>query len=94
MQLTTKENIRVKELLTSFGVKRAGIFGSQARHETHAGSDLDLLVELQQNASLFDVIRLKHLLEDELHISVDLVEYAALKPILRNAILKEEIRLI
>jgi len=94
MQLSTADNSRIKNLLISFGVKKAGIFGSQTRQETHSGSDLDLLVELQQGASLFDMIRLKHLLEDELHISVDLVEYDALKPIIRNTILQEEIRLI
>lgn len=94
MQITATDSNRVIDILRSFDVKRAGLFGSQARHDTHAGSDLDLLVEMQDSASLFDLIRLKHTLEDTLHISVDLVEYAALKPVLRADILNEEIRLI
>ena len=94
MQISINESNRVKQILLSFGIKRAGIFGSQARHDTHAKSDLDLLVEFQSKDSLFDVIRLKHAIEDELNISVDLIEYAAIKPVLRKAILNEEIRLI
>ena len=91
MQVNSEQ---VKKILQSFGVRHAGMFGSQARHQTNPGSDLDLLVELQESASLFDIIRLKHALEDALHISVDLIEYNALKPVLRAGILNEEIRLL
>lgn len=94
MQITASDTNRIKNILLSFGVKRAGMFGSQARHEAHSGSDLDLLVELQESASLFDVIKLKHTLEDALHIGIDLIEYGAIKPILRDQILTDETRLI
>ena len=94
MQISTSDSTKVKDILLSFGITRAGIFGSQARHDTKLRSDLDLLVEFNHAASLFDMIRLKHELEDALHLDVDIVEYAALNPIISGNILREEIRLI
>jgi predicted nucleotidyltransferase len=92
--MDTTYSPKIKEILSAFGVRRAGIFGSQARQSATLTSDLDLLVELDDGASLFDVIRLKHALEDELHIDVDLVEYKAIKPLLRDSILHDEIRIL
>jgi predicted nucleotidyltransferase len=94
MQISTFDSNRVKNILLSFGITRAGIFGSQARNETHVLSDLDLLVEFDHSATLFDMIRLKHEIEDLLHMNVDVVEYAALNPFLRSNVLNDEIRLI
>lgn len=85
---------RLKEILNTFGVRRAGMFGSQARKTATALSDLDLLVELRDEDSLFDLIRLKHALEDEFNLRVDLVEYKSLKPLLRDAILAEEVSIL
>ena len=81
---------RILPVLRKHGVKRAGIFGSVARGDATPESDVDILVELDAGASLFDFIDVKHALEDALGKRVDLVQYAAIKPRLRDRILREE----
>lgn len=54
------------------------IFGSVARGEDRAGSDLDLLIDLDDDASLFDLARMHLELEDLLSVRVDVLEAAAL----------------
>ena len=83
-----KEVIKV---LQQAGVQRAGIFGSFARGETDADSDLDLLVEFQGEKTLLDLIGLKRRLEQMLGIKVDVVTYQSLSPFLRNSILAEQV---
>lgn len=82
------------DLATGFHVQSLGIFGSTARDEAHAGSDVDVLVEFDPNApvSLFDFVRLQRHLEALLGSRVDLVEMAALKPQLRERVLRELVR--
>lgn len=41
------------------GVQNVRVFGSVARHEDESTSDLDLLVDFEENRSLFDLIRFK-----------------------------------
>ncbi|MBI4252704.1 nucleotidyltransferase family protein [Candidatus Uhrbacteria bacterium] len=75
------------------GATRAGLFGSAARDQLTPESDVDLLVELPMTKTLLDFITLKMLLEETLGRQVDLVEYDAIKPQMREQILKEEIRI-
>lgn len=81
-------------VLRRHGVKRAGMFGSFARGEATPESDVDILVELDGQASLLDFIGIKLELEDVLGRRVDLVEYAAVKPRLRDRVLREEIPIL
>ena len=74
-------------------IKRAGIFGSFVTGAFTDTSDVDILVELDNNTSLLDFVRIKFDLEDSLQRKVDLVEYKAIKPRLRMQILEEEIRI-
>jgi len=76
-------------------VVRAGIFGSYARGEEKKDSDIDILVEINDNnLSLLGFIALKHRIEDTLRRKIDLVEYDAVKPRIRERVLNEEIRII
>ncbi len=90
------DNLRksILPLLQQSGVRRAGLFGSHSREEERADSDIDILIELDSSRSLFEYIKLKHGLEDILGRNVDLVEYSALKPLLRDEILAAEIRIL
>ncbi len=85
---------KISPLFRAFGVTRAGLFGSAARGEMRPDSDIDLVVEITKDISLLGFIDLKLQLEEALHRSVDLVEYAALKPLLKEHILKEQISLL
>jgi len=74
--------------LRGFGVQRLGLFGSVARGEDNADSDLDFLVELRRNT--FDAyMDLKFFLENLFRCSVDLVLAGSVKPMLRDRILRE-----
>lgn len=81
-------------ILQTNGVMRAGIFGSRARNEKTQNSDMDILVEMERSKSLFDFINLKLALKELLSSKVDLIEYDTLKPLIRDSILEEEIRLL
>lgn len=83
---------KILPVLKQNHVKRAGIFGSTARGEAMFDSDIDILVELGKKISLLEFVHIKHELEDLLKRKVDLVEYKALKPRLKDQILKDEIR--
>lgn len=79
-----------KEALQSFGVRRIGLFGSFARNQACASSDLDILVELEKKT--FDAyMGLKSFLEDLFHRRVDLVLSDSLKPRLRQSVTQEVI---
>jgi predicted nucleotidyltransferase len=62
-----------------YDVDRLGICGSYVRGEQTEDSDLDLLVTFTETPGLFDVVNLKHYLEDTLGLSVDLGMPDALK---------------
>ena len=85
---------KILPILERHRATRAGLFGSAARGEMTEHSDIDLLVELGDDLSLLDVVGIAQELEDALGRSVDLVEYEAIKPLLRERILAEEIRIL
>lgn len=88
----TKDKIKeiVVPILKKHNVKRASLFGSIVRDDYTEGSDIDILVELQEDTSLLDFIDIKLEIEDAANKKVDLVEYDMIKPALREYILSEE----
>ncbi|BDZ72125.1 nucleotidyltransferase family protein [Methanobacterium petrolearium] len=66
-----------------------GFFGSFARGEQRKDSDLDILVQFQEGASLLDFAGLADFLEDELGIKIDLVSKRAIRPELKEQIMAE-----
>ena len=56
-------------------------------------SDINMLVELGTSISLMQFVRIQMEFEHILNRKVDLAEYKAIKPRLRNKILAEEIRI-
>jgi uncharacterized protein len=85
------ENIKsqIKPILKKYGIKKAGIFGSSARGESVV-NDLDLLVKIDKKISLLEFIGIQQELEDTLGMKVDLVEYDAIMPALKDEILQDE----
>jgi uncharacterized protein len=77
------------EIASRYKVKKIGLFGSYARGEQHAGSDIDLLVEFMPGADLFDLSGLKQYLEAMFDHHVDVVPMRALRDELRAAVLAD-----
>ncbi|ABO34939.1 DNA polymerase, beta domain protein region [Methanococcus maripaludis C5] len=77
-------------LIKKYKVKTLGIFGSYVRNEQNETSDIDVLVEFQENSINFDnYMGLKYYLEDLFQKDVDLVIKDDLKVEIRDKILKE-----
>ena len=75
-------------------VSRAGIFGSFARGESTAKSDLDLLITFKGKKSLLDLIHLQMELEEVLKKKVDVLTYKSIHPLLKEKILNEEVKIL
>ena len=79
-----------RDALSEFSVESISLFGSTARDEATASSDVDLLVEFNRPVGLFGLIRLRRYLESLLGCKVDLGTPGSLKPRLRARILAEK----
>lgn len=77
------------ELQRRFGVTRLALFGSTARDEARADSDVDVLVAFDGPASAARYFGVQFYLEDMLGSRVDLVTDKALRPELRPFIERE-----
>ena len=76
--------------IRAMGVKRLGLFGSFARGEQSADSDIDVLVEFEQDKKTFDnFMQLSFFLEDLLQRRVELVTPESISPYIRPTIMKE-----
>lgn len=75
-------------LKEKFQVKEIGIFGSYVRGEATKHSDVDILVKFSRPIG-WEFIDLQEFLEKILNKKVDLVTVQALKPQLKDSILKE-----
>ncbi len=71
------------------GAARVRVFGSHAVGKAGKSSDLDLLVKFRPGRDLFDLIDIKHELEDRLGCKVDVVSERGLSPYLERRILDE-----
>jgi predicted nucleotidyltransferase len=74
-------------VLRKYPIRRASLFGSFADGTAHENSDVDLLIELSQSIGLLEFIHIKHELEDALGRKVDLLEFKAVKPLLKKYII-------
>lgn len=76
-------------ITTRYKAKEIGLFGSFARGEQNAASDIDVLVEFEEGADLFDLVGLANYLEEALQQKVDVVPKRALRAELRESVLRE-----
>ena len=79
------------EIHQRFGVQRLALFGSTARDEAQADSDVDVLVEFEGKADSSRYFGLLFYLEDKLGCPLDLVTDKALRPELRPYVEKDAI---
>lgn len=82
-----------EELKVTFGIKSLRLFGSVARNEHNAQSDVDICVEMEPKMYL--MVRLKRFLESLLQCSVDVVRmHKHMNPFLLNEIERDGIYLV
>lgn len=81
---------KILPALKKYGIKKASLFGSIVRDEQTEQSDIDLLVELPETASLLELASLKLDLEEILQRKVDVLTFDSLHPLLKDKILHEQ----
>jgi predicted nucleotidyltransferase len=76
-----------------YHIVRIGLFGSYARGEQNINSDIDLLVEFEDNTQdLYDLkLQLKDFFKKNIGIEVDICREKYIKPRIKNSILKETV---
>lgn len=79
------------ELAREFGVSRAGVFGSVARDEARADSDVDVIVEFSSPPNFGGFAALRKRLEALLGHPVDLVTPDSLHRLVRRRALAESV---
>ena len=78
-----------EELGNRYKVRDVGLFGSFVRSQESETSDVDILVEFEQGADLLDLVALGDFLEEKLGRKVDLVTKKALRPEIRDRVIRE-----
>jgi len=84
-----------EELKEEYGIKEIGVFGSYVREEYKEKSDLDILVEFEEDAKigLLKFVNMENYLTELIGVKVDLVEKSTLKPRIGKHILEEVVLL-
>jgi predicted nucleotidyltransferase len=88
-QLALSNRAEILALLKQFHATNPRLFGSVARGDDVASSDIDLLVAMPKNISLLDVARLELALCDLMGHKIDLVIEDELHPRIRDRVLGE-----
>jgi predicted nucleotidyltransferase len=80
-------------LREQFHVVKIGIFGSFARNEQNPDSDIDILIEMENNVSnVYDLKwNLREFLKNQFQRDVDICNSKHIKPYAKNYILKDAI---
>jgi predicted nucleotidyltransferase len=86
---------RNAEAVKDMGATALYLFGSTARDEAGRTSDLDLFVDYDPDGrfNAFDLVGIKLLLEDRLHIPIDISTRDGLHPRLRYKIEQTAVRI-
>ncbi len=88
MQLERKRD-QILRICRRHGVRAIWVFGSVARQEHDARSDVDFLVELEPDRTLLDLAALKRELETLLGRPVDVLTPASLRAPMKERVWKE-----
>jgi len=77
-----------KEFQKMYEIEEIGLFGSYARNEAKADSDIDIFVQMKPD--LFKLVELKQQIEDDLQKKVDIIRnHKYIKPFFLKMIQKE-----
>jgi uncharacterized protein len=93
IQSLREKREEIIQVAAKHGARTVRVFGSVARGEADAASDLDLLVEMEPGRSLLDLGGLLMELQDLLGCRVDVVTEKGLRERIRDRVLKEAVAL-
>lgn len=79
MDLIESKRVQILEIVRRHRGQSVSVFGSVARGDDRADSDVDFLVEFDAGSSLFDLMHISEELEELLGIPVDVVSVGGLK---------------
>lgn len=79
----------IRQLAVRYRARRVRVFGSAGRGDDREDSDIDLLVDFDDDATLFDVFALQDDLEGLLHHRVEIATPGGLHPMIRERVLQE-----
>lgn len=83
----------ILKIAQDYGAYNLRVFGSVARGDNDDASDLDLLVDLEPDRSLFDLGGLVMDLQELLGCKIDVVTENGLKQRIRDRVLEEAVEL-
>jgi|SaaInl8_200m_RNA_FD_contig_81_537292_length_2121_multi_3_in_0_out_0_5 uncharacterized protein len=75
------------QIFQKFRAKEIQLFGSSVRGEQNDESDIDILVDFESEADLFDFTGMAIFLEDKFRQKIDIVPKRSLREELRESIL-------
>ena len=79
----------IRPILMQYDVKFAGIFGSYARGDEKASSDIDILVDFNKPISFIDFFNMKESVSQKLEKEVDIVSVKSVLPYFEDYINKD-----
>jgi len=88
-----KRREEILALASKYGAYNVRIFGSVARGESDANSDVDFLVNMETGRSLLDLGGLLYDLQELLGCNVDVITPAGLRARIRERVIKEAVSL-
>jgi len=86
-----KTKAQIVPIVKKHNISKAALFGSIVTGKMTSNSDIDLLVDMPKDSSLFDLLRVKIDLEEQLGRRVDVVQYKAIKLRLKDEILSHQV---
>ena len=84
----------IKPILLKYGVTKSDLFGSFARGDYNDQSDVDVLIDLPENMSLFGLAALQSELKENLGRDVDVVTYDAVNKYVKKYIFQSTLQII
>jgi hypothetical protein len=95
-QFNSSDKIKnaIVNILRNYDIQKAAIFGSFARGESNKKSDVDLLILTNGKMTLFQLFQMQEDIEKAIARKVDIVEYDAIKPSIKDSILNEALPIL
>lgn len=81
-------------VLKRFNIKHAALFGSIAKDTDTLQSDIDILIEAGSGFTLFDTLTLENELSELTNRKIDIVEFSAIKPSIKQEVLRTAISIL